>query len=51
MAKPLRGERILVTGPAGQIAFPLASRLARDNQVWGRRMIAARHPELPREDA
>ena len=27
--------RILVTGPAGQIAFPLAARLARDNEVWG----------------
>jgi nucleoside-diphosphate-sugar epimerase len=31
----LRGETILVTGPAGQIAFPLASRLAGDNEVWG----------------
>ncbi len=31
----LRDEKILVTGPAGQIAFPLASRLARDNEVWG----------------
>ena len=24
-----------MTGPAGQIAFPLAARLARDNEVWG----------------
>jgi len=32
---PLRDERILVTGPAGRVAFPLAQRLARDNQVWG----------------
>ena len=31
----LAGEKILVTGPAGQIAFPLAARLARDNEVWG----------------
>jgi nucleoside-diphosphate-sugar epimerase len=31
----LRGEKILVTGPAGQIAFPLASHLAADNEVWG----------------
>ncbi len=31
----LQGEKILVTGPAGQIAFPLASRLALDNEVWG----------------
>ncbi len=35
MLKPLSGEKILVTGPAGQIAFPLAARLARDNEVWG----------------
>ena len=34
-AEPLIGEKILVTGPAGQIAFPLAERLARDNEVWG----------------
>lgn len=31
----LSGHRILVTGPAGQIAFPLAAALARDNEVWG----------------
>ena len=31
----LAGEKILVTGPAGQIAFPLAERLARDNDGWG----------------
>lgn len=31
----LSGHKILVTGPAGQIAFPLASLLARDNEVWG----------------
>ena len=31
----LRGQRILVTGPAGQIAFPLARDLARHNEVWG----------------
>ncbi|MEZ4292977.1 MAG: hypothetical protein R3E53_21565 [Myxococcota bacterium] len=27
--------RSLVTGPAGQIAFPLAARLAKDNEVFG----------------
>ena len=32
---PLEGRRILITGPAGNIGFPLASRLARDNEVWG----------------
>ena len=31
----LRDEKILITGPAGQIAFPLAERLAADNEVWG----------------
>jgi nucleoside-diphosphate-sugar epimerase len=31
----LAGEKILVTGPAGQIAFPLASSLAQHNEVWG----------------
>ena len=31
----LEGKRILITGPAGQIAFPLAARLAQDNEVWG----------------
>ncbi len=31
----LEGKTILVTGPAGQIAFPLAARLASANDVWG----------------
>jgi nucleoside-diphosphate-sugar epimerase len=31
----LSGEKILLTGPAGQIAFPLARELAKDNEVWG----------------
>ena len=31
----LSDEKILITGPAGQIAFPLAESLARDNEVWG----------------
>src|SRR5687768_18097584 len=31
----LRDQKILITGPAGQIAFPLAEYLARDNEVWG----------------
>jgi nucleoside-diphosphate-sugar epimerase len=34
-AAALRGEKILVTGPAGRVAFPLAVRLARDQEVWG----------------
>jgi nucleoside-diphosphate-sugar epimerase len=31
----LRGEKILITGPAGRIAFDLARSLARGNEVWG----------------
>ena len=31
----LRGTRILVTGPAGQIAFPVCEALARETAVWG----------------
>jgi nucleoside-diphosphate-sugar epimerase len=31
----LEGRKILVTGPAGQIAFPMARELARCNEVWG----------------
>jgi|JI10StandDraft_1071094.scaffolds.fasta_scaffold121389_3 nucleoside-diphosphate-sugar epimerase len=31
----LEGRKILVTGPAGQIAFPMARALARANDVWG----------------
>ena len=33
--EPLRGAKILVTGAAGQIAFPICEALARDNEVWG----------------
>jgi nucleoside-diphosphate-sugar epimerase len=31
----LRDEKILITGPAGRIAFPLARALATENEVWG----------------
>jgi nucleoside-diphosphate-sugar epimerase len=31
----LSGHKILVTGPAGQIAYPLATTLAQSNEVWG----------------
>jgi nucleoside-diphosphate-sugar epimerase len=31
----LHDEKILITGPAGQIAFPLCEYLAADNEVWG----------------
>src|SRR6266851_1354374 len=35
MMSTLRGKRILVTGPAGQIAFPLVEELSQHNEVWG----------------
>lgn len=31
----LSGEKILITGPAGRIAFAVAEKLAKDNEVWG----------------
>jgi nucleoside-diphosphate-sugar epimerase len=31
----LSGEKVLITGPAGRIAYPLARSLAADNEVWG----------------
>jgi nucleoside-diphosphate-sugar epimerase len=31
----LNDEKILVTGPAGRIAFGMAKTLCRDNEVWG----------------
>lgn len=31
----LSGEKILVTGPAGRIAFGIARTLAAENEVWG----------------
>jgi len=36
-AEPVQveGKKILLTGPAGQIAFPMGRELARHNEVWG----------------
>jgi nucleoside-diphosphate-sugar epimerase len=31
----LNGHKILITGPAGRIAEPIAAALAKDNDVWG----------------
>jgi nucleoside-diphosphate-sugar epimerase len=31
----LRDEKILLTGPAGQIGFPLAEYLSKENDIWG----------------
>ena len=31
----LSDEKILITGPAGQIAYPMAEYLSADNEVWG----------------
>jgi nucleoside-diphosphate-sugar epimerase len=31
----VRGSKILITGPTGQVATPIAKALAADNEVWG----------------
>jgi nucleoside-diphosphate-sugar epimerase len=31
----VRGNKILITGPTGQVAMPVAKALAVDNEVWG----------------
>jgi UDP-glucuronate 4-epimerase len=31
----MRGSKILITGPTGQVATPIAKALATDNEVWG----------------
>jgi len=31
----MRGFKILITGPTGQVAAPLSKKLAADNEVWG----------------
>jgi len=31
----MRGYKILITGPTGQVATPIAQALAVDNEVWG----------------
>ena len=31
----MRNEKVLITGPAGQVAFPIARELAKTNDVWG----------------
>jgi nucleoside-diphosphate-sugar epimerase len=31
----VRGAKILITGPTGQVAMPVATALAADNEVWG----------------
>ncbi|BBZ21122.1 NAD-dependent epimerase/dehydratase family protein [Mycolicibacterium gadium] len=31
----MRGTKILITGPTGQVAVPVAKALAADNEVWG----------------
>lgn len=35
MSEPLRGEKILVTGPASQVGLPVVRALAADNEVHG----------------
>jgi nucleoside-diphosphate-sugar epimerase len=43
----MRGFKILITGPTGQVAAPIARALAADNEVWG---IARFHDPAARED-
>ena len=31
----LEGQKVLITGASGRVAFPIARALARDNEVWG----------------
>jgi UDP-glucuronate 4-epimerase len=31
----MRGSKVLITGPTGQVASPIAQALAVDNEVWG----------------
>jgi UDP-glucuronate 4-epimerase len=47
----IRGEKILVTGPAGHLARPIARRLAEHNEVWGLARFSdpAARAELERE--
>ena len=52
----MRGSKILVTGPSGQVAAPVANALAADNEVWGRRRLSvearwAHTPDEQREHA
>lgn len=37
----LRGEKILITGATGKIAFPIARALAAENEVWGAARLRA----------
>lgn len=43
----VEGQKILVTGPTGQVAFPLACTLAQKNEVWG----AARFSDPTKREA
>lgn len=38
----LKGEKILITGPTSQVAFPLARALAEDNDVYGLARLSRR---------
>jgi nucleoside-diphosphate-sugar epimerase len=43
----INGEKILITGPAGRIAFGIAEELAADNEVWG--IARFSHPDAREE--
>ena len=40
-AKMLRNEKILITGPSSQVAFPIARALAGENTVYGLARLSA----------
>ena len=43
----MKGKKILITGPTGQVAYPTTLALARDNEVWG----AARFSDPEKREA
>ena len=47
----LTGEKVLITGASGQIALPMARKLARDNEVWGVARFRAPQPSVTRGPA
>jgi nucleoside-diphosphate-sugar epimerase len=47
----LSGEKILVTGAAGIVGFPLAAYLARDNDVWGLARFTDKNAPAPLKTA
>lgn len=47
----VEGKKILVTGPTGQVAFPLSVTLAKKNEVWGAARFSDAKKKKALEDA